>query len=78
MLRLLQQAVFFKAAEAVLGNDDVVEDFDAQELAGFDQPFVHGQVFFGRLEVAGRMVMSQDNLDGKMFNRRFEDFPGVD
>jgi hypothetical protein len=78
LLYSLEQAVLFKAAEAVFGDDDVVKDFYSQEFAGFGQPFVHGQVFFRRIKVAGWMVVAQDDLHGQVFDRRLENFPGVD
>ena len=40
------QASFLKAAETVFSDNDVVKDFDADDLARIDEPPRNPQIFF--------------------------------
>lgn len=46
--------------EAAFGVHDVVEESDAEDLAGFDQAFGDGVVFVARARIITRVVVARD------------------
>ena len=53
----LQQLAGAERDHAALGNDDVVEDADADQVADLDEPLGDGDVFLAGLGVARGMVV---------------------
>jgi hypothetical protein len=49
MVRALKNALFFQAHPATVSDDHMIEYFDANYFAGFNQPAGDLQVFIGRI-----------------------------
>jgi hypothetical protein len=61
-----------------LGDDDVVEDAEAEKLGGFGQLVVSAAVGFAGLRVAVGMVVGEDDGGGAISYHVGEDFARVD
>ncbi len=59
-LSILKQTFALQADVVRVADDDVVEDFDAQQFARFHQPLVQTDVNFGGGGVAGGVIMNKD------------------
>ncbi len=59
--KCLYQPFFLETSVRIFSDDDVVEDINADDPAGVDEPPGDAQVFFRRLRVAGRVVMDEDH-----------------
>ena len=57
----LDQPCFLEAEVALAGDDEVIEDAEAEDAAGFGQPVVGAEVGVAGVEVAGGVVVSEDN-----------------
>ena len=62
----------------MIPDDNVVEDFDADDLSGFHQPFRQADILLGDGSIAGRVIMDKDDRGSRGGNRFFEHFPGMD
>ena len=56
----LDELSFFEA-DSLGGHDDMVQDLDAEQLAGVHQSFGDAQVLGGGLQAAAGVVMGQDD-----------------
>ena len=67
----LQDAALFEGDEAVVAEDDVVQQFDAEDLAGFRQPLRDAAIFGAGGRVAAGMVVGDDDGGGAGDDRIF-------
>src|SRR3954451_18109661 len=56
----LHEIALLERGPPAVPDDDVVEDFDAEDLAGVRQPLRGGDVFRGGVRVAGGVVVDED------------------
>ena len=73
----LHEAVLEEGEEAVSGNDQVVQDGNAQKLPSFNQAAGDFVIFVGRFEVAGWVVVRYDNRGRVVDDRAAEHLPRV-
>jgi hypothetical protein len=65
----LLHGIVFKVAVVSSGAEyDVVEHWDAENVARLGKPFGDVLVFWGRFEVAGRVIVGDDNCGRKVFD----------
>ena len=55
-------ACFFEGEELGVGDDEVVEDLDAEDFAGVAEAFGELDVFAARRWVPGGMVVGEDDV----------------
>ncbi len=55
-----------------MAYDDVIEDFDTENPAGFHEPFCYATVGIGRLRVAAGVVMHEHDAMRRADDRRPE------
>lgn len=65
-------AGFSQAAQAIRTDDDVVDHFHAQQIAGFDQCLRHLDVLVARSQRASGMIVRNDHCNGIGQDCRFE------
>jgi len=75
---LIEIAELAQATVVGVPDDDVVEDFDFQELAGADEVAGYLDVGFRRGRFPARVVMGQDNRGGACDNRQTEHLAWMD
>ena len=62
------------ALKTIFSDDDVVDQRDPQELAGFCQPIGDVSVGLADLQAPARMIMRHNNTGGTVSNSISEDF----
>src|ERR1043165_4055036 len=67
-----------QADDSALGDDDVIEQSDAEKLADLCQPARDGDVLLAWLRVATRMVVRDDDARSRHEHGRAENLPRVD
>ena len=72
-LRFEGEAAFFEADVAVAADNDVVEDLDVEEAAGFDDHLGDADVFGAGRGVAAGVVVDDDDGGGEAADRLTED-----
>ncbi|HWP58830.1 MAG TPA: hypothetical protein VNL14_13140 [Candidatus Acidoferrales bacterium] len=63
---------------AFANHNDMVQDADAENLAGFGELFVYPQVGLARLEIAVRVAVGEDDRGGAVGDDVGENLVGVD
>src|SRR5690348_12666360 len=69
---------FIDTNETVAGDQQMVEQVDSEQFAGIRQLPGDGDIFFGRLQAAGRMVVRDNDRHGAVFDSRTEYLTRVD
>ena len=69
----LQQSVLFEAERAVFRQDDVVENFNFQKLAGFLQSLGDFLVLIRRFKAAARVIVGHDDGGRRRLQSHSED-----
>ena len=69
--------MFDEAVEAGAADDKVVEEGDAQDLGGFAETTGDLDVFRGRVEATGGVVVSNDDSAGVLDDSGVKDFAGM-
>ena len=59
-------------------DDQVIQHLDAQKIAGFLQPFRHGEIFGAWRQIAGWVIVTKDHRIGLIDDGISEDLPGMD
>ncbi len=74
---MLKELLVSERTEAVVADHDVVEDADADDLAGPLEPSRDRAVLGRRVRVARRVVVDEDQRRGVRKDRGLEDLPRV-
>src|SRR5579864_4691127 len=74
----IRLVVDFNAFKSVFGDDDMIYDIDAYDLARLDKLPRDRDVGFAWTDASGRVVMGKDERCGVVLDSRPEDFAGVD
>ena len=62
---LKAQAALFEGYEATTGEDEMVQDLDIEQLAGFDQGAGNGDIIRAGGWIAGGMIVGDDDGGGE-------------
>lgn len=72
-----EETVFSHAEVGVAGDDDVIQEFDAEERAGISEPLRYIGVVIGWVGVAGGVIVGNYHLCRRVNNGAFEYFSRV-
>src|SRR5258705_7212942 len=78
LLSGVEELSLLKRGVGVAADDDVVEDVDAEDPAGLDEPARDGKVFLRRRGIPGGMVMRQDQRGSRDGDRRLVNLARMD
>ena len=74
----IHETLLLEAAKAVLGDDYVIQNPDAEQLPGTRQPAGHLAILSTRGGIAARVVVDQDECGSRFAERRAEYLSGMD
>ena len=74
----LRPALIRKAVGTIVAENNMVEDGDADEVAGLTEPGGENTIFRTGFRVAGWMIVRTNDRGAIQEDRRFEDFARMD
>ncbi|MEM7176015.1 MAG: hypothetical protein AAF443_08900 [Chlamydiota bacterium] len=77
MLKSFDDFALFKGVKALFADDDVIDNFDVENIACFHEAVGDVDVGFAGLEVARRVVVDEDDVGGGFVEGDSENFCGV-
>ena len=74
----LDEVFFFEANEDTIADDDVIENFDTDDVSCLDKLFRSSDVFLTGFGIAGWMVVCENYGIGCVFYGKFQNLTGVE